>query len=280
MAARRLYQAPAGSFSLRRARTTAELDALFRERHDAYAQRYMPPRADGRVMDRFDAYPTTIHLVAVSGGEIVGGLRMCPRHEVGTPSDHMFDFADHLPASIRRAVSVGMFWVRDDLRGSGLGHALLGYTFHIAAADKRTHVYAGINPEIERFLTRLGFRPTGEPRECDGLQTLPVVLALTDLVHPCTEGMRKGVLEPARLRAERVLLAPGQAMTVAHGDVVLASGTARVTLVGEAPRCVRGFTTFAPGATRSARFEAHTEVELILASTTRRTSRQHLRVAA
>src|SRR5262249_7293735 len=51
--------ARAMTLRVRVAQTTAELDAVFRLRHQVFVEEegYMPPRPDRRIADRFDAYP-------------------------------------------------------------------------------------------------------------------------------------------------------------------------------------------------------------------------------
>ena len=55
---------------IRLARTTDELDQVFALRHRVMVDEegYMPAQPDGRLADRFDAYPTTANVIALVDG--------------------------------------------------------------------------------------------------------------------------------------------------------------------------------------------------------------------
>ncbi len=75
-----------------------ELDGLFRSRHRALVEELGShfPRADQRLLDRFDAFPTTRNVIACVGEDVVGGVRLCP-HEADCALGRVFDFSANLP---------------------------------------------------------------------------------------------------------------------------------------------------------------------------------------
>jgi N-acyl-L-homoserine lactone synthetase len=81
------------------AKTTDELDALFRCRHVALVSELGSqfPHPDGRLMDRFDAFPSTWNVVAVERERVVGDIRLCPVGTGGSPLDGLYDFSSNLP---------------------------------------------------------------------------------------------------------------------------------------------------------------------------------------
>src|SRR3954454_18070915 len=87
-------------FTVHIAHDTDELDALFQLRHRVFADEgeHLAPHADGRLADRFDAYPTTANLVALIDGRVVGGVRAALPSPAGHPTDEFYDFAAHVPA--------------------------------------------------------------------------------------------------------------------------------------------------------------------------------------
>ncbi len=161
------------------ARSPAELDAVFRGRHDVYAveEGYLPRNPSGRIFDRFDALPSTTNLIALVDGEVVGGVRLTEPTPVGGPPEEMFPFAAHLPEAAR-ALGGSMLFVKRAHRSSRIGHLLPITTLYLAAQRGATHIYGGTNAEIRPFFHRLGFRALGPVFDHHGLPTCPMVLEL------------------------------------------------------------------------------------------------------
>ena len=166
---------------IRIARTASELDEVFRLRHRVYVDEegYMPPRADGRLYDRFDAFPHTANIIAVIDGEIVGTARILEDDEIGSPADDFFDFPAALPG-LRRA-SGSMLCMLRAYRGARLAQAMMAMVYEWAAERGVTHVYSPVNPAHRGFFERSGFVALERPgiHPVTGLPYLPMVLALT-----------------------------------------------------------------------------------------------------
>ena len=99
------------------ARTSAELDDVFRLRHQVFVdeEHYMKLRPDGRIADRFDAYPSSTNIVAVADDQVVGAIRFMERSPAGVSTDEFFDFTGHVQPGARDGSS-GMLVVARQYR--------------------------------------------------------------------------------------------------------------------------------------------------------------------
>jgi N-acyl-L-homoserine lactone synthetase len=177
--------APSRLPTIRAARTAADVDAVLRGRHRAYCEEtsYFRRTSDGRIFDRFDAYPdTTVHLLAEVDGEVVGGVRYCLHdRRVGLPVDELFDFSPHLRPN-DRPVCGGMMFVTHSAARNGIGTELIRIGEEYAVTWAASVVVGTVNPAIERLFGLLGYQPVGAPdRHGDGLPFVPVVKRLDEV---------------------------------------------------------------------------------------------------
>lgn len=166
--------------------TAAEVRALLETRHTVFVEEegYLPPQG-GAIVDLFDALPTTANLVAVSDGEVCGGVRVTLESDAGMPADAFFDFRAVVPPDARVASS-SMLCLRRSVRGqSRLRAGMLQMCSYWAYARGVTHLCAPVNPKVEPLLRQVGLEPVGEPFvDAKGLPTLPMVLDLQKLRGP------------------------------------------------------------------------------------------------
>ena len=145
------------------ANTPALCDAVLKVRHDVFSgeEEDLSFREDRRILDRFDAYPTTHNFVAMDGQTAVGAMRLTFDSDVGLPADQYFDFRSIAPTNGRLA-HAGMFCVRRAYRKTGVSIGLMCMTSYLWAANGATHVLAPINPVIREFLEEFAFEAVGE----------------------------------------------------------------------------------------------------------------------
>jgi N-acyl-L-homoserine lactone synthetase len=161
----------------------SELDGLFKTRHKVFVQEegYLKQRPNGRIFDEFDAFPSTVNLVAMVDRQVVGGLRLTEWSEVGTPSDDFFDFSPYLPRNARKIASASMLCLRSEFRVlSRVFYMLLSLGTFWAISRKLSHVVATINPRIGPLVRSIGFKPVDSPFHHDeyGVDVLPAVIDL------------------------------------------------------------------------------------------------------
>jgi N-acyl-L-homoserine lactone synthetase len=174
-----------GRLAIRPARTAEEIDAVLRGRHRVYCEEstYLPRTPDGRILDRFDAYPdTTVHLLAEVDGSVVGGVRFCRQaHRIGLPVDEFFDFTPHVRTSDRLACG-GMLFVTRAAGRNGIGTELIRVGEDYAARWAASVLVGTVNPMIEPLFGLLGYQPVGHPdRHGNGLPFVPVVKRLDEV---------------------------------------------------------------------------------------------------
>ncbi|HEY7035273.1 MAG TPA: GNAT family N-acyltransferase [Thermomicrobiales bacterium] len=170
---------------IRVAESAEDIDRLFRARHRVFAEvdGYVPCRADGRLCDRFDAYPTNRNLIAEHDGRIVGGLRFTEQSPAGTPPDEFFDFGSFLDAKTTRFGSASKLFLEHAYRGSKVAFTLYGVGYAWGLGRGWTHVIGTANPETVPALLRSGYRPlTAEQFHAQqGLPFVPVLLDVAEL---------------------------------------------------------------------------------------------------
>jgi N-acyl-L-homoserine lactone synthetase len=169
---------------IRVAESTEDIDQLFRARHRVFAEvdGYVPCRADGRLCDRFDAYPSNRNLIAEHEGRIVGGLRITEQSPAGTPPDEFFDFGPFLEARTTRFGGASKLFLERAYRGSKVTFTLFGVAYAWCLGRGLTHVVAAANPETVPALVRSGYRPLTAER-FHAQQGLPFVPVLLDIAH-------------------------------------------------------------------------------------------------
>lgn len=170
---------------IRIAATAAERDALFRMRHRVYVEQggYMKSRAEHRIYDRFDAFPSTTNIIAVLDNEVIGGLRLAEPDAAGLPADEYFDFAPYVPATTVRLGSASMLCLDYEYHHrKRLMSSLTGMFYYLAMRRGLTHIAAPANPEIEDELLRTGYRRVAPTFVHDsGIPVSPMVLELKNV---------------------------------------------------------------------------------------------------
>lgn len=171
---------------IRLATTPTDLDQLFQVRHRVFVQekRYFPPTCDGRIVDRFDAFPSTANIVAYANGRVVGGVRIVEPSAVGAPADNYFDFRPYLPEKDVRVGSGSMLVVEEEYRRiPRVTFAMLGMMYYWALRKGLTHITGVAAPEAEKLFMGSGYVPV-HPRffhKETQLASLPVVLEISKL---------------------------------------------------------------------------------------------------
>lgn len=161
------------------AKDPAQTDAVLKLRHKVFCEEegVMEPKEDGRILDRFDAYSTTRNLVALSGDEVIGSLRITLDSSIGIPADEYYDFRRFLPDD-GITMNCGMYCVTKPFRGARIALSLILMATYYAVTHNVTHVVAPINPAISKLLGRVGFEVLDDEQTDPhtGLKFIPVLL--------------------------------------------------------------------------------------------------------
>ena len=155
------------------AKSAKEIDDALWVRHEVFVVEDGKfggtPLHGARLVDRFDAFPETHHMVAYEGGEPVATVRLLKDTEVGMPVDQLFDFstfraqvlAESVPAAGGLPVqfgSAGMFAIRANWRRRR--DVVLAMFRMAAAAFHRfgvTHILSAVNHETAGMYRRFSF---------------------------------------------------------------------------------------------------------------------------
>jgi N-acyl-L-homoserine lactone synthetase len=162
--------------------TAREVDALFELRHRVFVDEgYMTPTRDGRIYDRFDAYPGTANIVAVVDGEVIGGVRYMQPTDVGSSVEEFFDPRPLAPAGARLAVG-SLLVVDPRFRGQPrITFNMTAMGFYWAASKGLTHVVGVVNPDREEGFAKSGFRRLGPPIQSERIRRVAVQPMIADV---------------------------------------------------------------------------------------------------
>jgi predicted GNAT family N-acyltransferase len=227
-------------FRIKVAETAEEIDAVFRFRHAVYVaeEGYFSARDDQRIFDRYDALPTTLHIIAVRDGNIVGTLRFVESSAAGTPTDEVFYFAPHLPSGVHTAAGGMLCVAREHRRVAGLCTSLVGIGFYWCERQRVSHVLAICNALHQGLFCHLGFRPVGGLTSLPDVTTpvIPMVLNMSDLNPEQRDFNRRqstspwpGALSVAVFAENETIASRGKPADAAYSIV---KGTARVLARG------------------------------------------------
>ena len=268
------------------AKSTEELDALFRSRHVALVEELGSqfPSPDGRLMDRFDAFPSTWNVVAAGGDDIVGGIRLCPAGSGGSPLDGLYDFGANVPSDAK-AASLSRFHLLEEYQDSSLrlGFSMLYMATHLACQRDMTHLVCCTEPRVARLAQSIGFQQVSARfhHEVTGRELVPMVLDLRQLDLPSlTKAREPGLLEAFELveweyhRAGDTIIHAGSkgdaAYLIVDGEVIVSvergspSGRSTFELATLGPGQIFGELALLTMRRRTANVVAATEVDLMV----------------
>jgi len=203
------------------AKTPKEIDEVFKIRHKVFVEEenLLSPTKDKRLVDKFDALPTTKNLIVLVDDRVVGSFRMTLDSEVGLPADEYYDFRTHLPED-GYLMHGGMFCVTREYRSPRVTTDLLLMASYFGKSNGVTHVVAPINPQIARLLQRVGFKSVGDEfkEPSTGAMMLPLTLDVAKLSDFFLKFVKKNQLQDFLGDYERYFYAKGEEVIRAGED--------------------------------------------------------------
>ena len=270
---------------IRIASTADELDGLFRSRHKALVEELGShfPRADQRLLDRFDAFPDTTNVLASADGTVVGGVRLCKDGADGALAE-VHNFEAKLPKGAM-AGSLTRYHLLEDHQDAGhrMGLSILYMASFVAHRQGMTHVLCCPEIRVSRLAQSIGFRQVA-PRfrhEPSGRELVPMLQDLRQLELPLLKLARKpgmldafDQLEWAYHRAGDTIIEAGtsgsSAYLVVDGEVIVSvergdpGGRKSFELAALGPGQIFGELALLTNRTRTANVVAATEVDLMV----------------
>lgn len=169
------------------AETNVELDACYKLRHKVFAELEgsYHKQADGRIIDRFDAFTNSVIFFAADEDNVVGTIRLTLQDScVGIPADDFFDFSPYLEGEVGTIANVGQLVVDPQSRGQlRITNGLFMLMYYWANDKNVTHVVAPFNPALTKSMQRIGFIKAGEVVKSahHNLDIQPMVLNLHEI---------------------------------------------------------------------------------------------------
>lgn len=221
------------------ATSTQDIDSVFRLRHLVFAEQENKLQAtEGkRLFDRFDAFPSTVQMMAQKQGQTIGAMRFSIDDVCGMPADEYFDFRPFLPEGAK-AMHIGMFCVHKDFRGDKITQGLILMASYYAISNSVTHVVAPINPALALMLKRIGFKQVGELFYDPHIDhdVLPLLMEVSTLKDFFVDFVRANQLHDFIMDYQRWFFAAGETIvragTPGQEAFIIIDGTAEVKLPG------------------------------------------------
>jgi CRP/FNR family transcriptional regulator, cyclic AMP receptor protein len=209
------------SVRIRLARSTEDLDQVFqlRQRVMVDEKRWMPAHNEGRLCDRFDAYPTTANVIAVADDSVIGAVRFMMRTSVGASTDEFFDFANYVGERTHEAAG-GMLVLAPGHRGTHrLASSMIWMGYVWALQQGASHIVAVANPRVGEAFLRDGWQTVAPVfRDADtGLDVMPLVLMLNSLNDRASSFVRRQQFEHCLDAFERQFHVEGETI-IRDGD--------------------------------------------------------------
>jgi N-acyl-L-homoserine lactone synthetase len=173
------------SICIELAETLQDFDDVFVLRHQVLVaeEGYVSPVRGGRIVDRFDAAPNVVTVLARVDGELVGSIRMMERTADGTSADDYFDFQPHL-VGIERVGALSHLVVRQAYRHiPGLTFSMFALCYAWASERGLTHITGAANPVIVSRFIESGWKRLGAVfyDASHSLWVQPILLDMSDL---------------------------------------------------------------------------------------------------
>jgi N-acyl-L-homoserine lactone synthetase len=202
------------------AETAAELDELFIARHKVFVEEegYLASRNNGRIVDQFDAFPTTTNIIAEMEGHVVGGIRITTGSSSGLPSDHFYHFSPFFQDNPNAIAGVSQFFLRKSRRANNyrIGILLMAMCAYWATKQQLTHLVAAVNPVIAPLLKLGGMKPVGPEffHDGEGVHVLPMALDMKQIKGPVVSILKRQKLHHSLETFEREYYLAGEKIDV------------------------------------------------------------------
>ena len=166
------------------AKTPKQIDEVFKIRHKVFCEEEgkLEPTPDGRILDRFDTYPTSTNLMVMNGDEVIGSMRLTLDSSIGIPGRDLYDLSSYVSDDSLLMIC-GMSCITTPYRNARISLGMLQMACYFALHYKVSHIITPINPNIAILLDRIGFKILGEKLvdPHTGLTVLPSMLNMNDL---------------------------------------------------------------------------------------------------
>ncbi|MGH1373991.1 MAG: cyclic nucleotide-binding domain-containing protein [Cellvibrionaceae bacterium] len=225
------------SIIIKIARTPKELDDVYRLRFEVYVEERgkFAETIDGhpRVIDRFDALPGAVNIVAYHEGQAIASMRVNEDTEVGLPAEQYFDYSEvrqsiqndylndnsGIRSEVPKLASGSMLAIHQNWRNR---RSVIFAVFKMATGIMHTwgttHVLCSISSETWSMYGRLGFERLSESewKESVADDMLPIMAPFKKVFDWSFGEIRKTInnfwLDNFCGQFERIILSPGEVL--------------------------------------------------------------------
>ena len=220
---------------LKIAQTADELDDVFWLRHQVYiiedGKYGGKPLRNQRIVDRFDAFPDSLNIIAYDEDEPVGTMRIGLDSGLGLASEEYYEltpfrqeaaakwWAEYGRPTVDACPS--MLAVRERWKNRrDVIRALIKMAIGVWHSWGVTHVYSSVNHETVGMYDRLGFSPLAEKKWIDsiGNHVVPIRAPFDSLFQWAFGKLQDDLLDAYSGHFERLLLQPGEVL-FSEGDL-------------------------------------------------------------
>jgi CRP-like cAMP-binding protein len=223
------------TMKLKIAQSAKELDDVFWLRHEVYVVedgkyggKSFPNQ---RIVDRFDAFPNSLNIIAYENGEPVGTMRIGMDSGLGLASEEYFDLTPYREPVARQwqlehghptvDACPSMLAVRDRWKSRrDVIRALIKMAIGVWHSWGVTHVYSSVNHETVSMYDRLGFTSLADKQwiESIGNFIVPISAPFESLFQWAFGYLHDELLDEYSGHFERLLLKPGEVL-FSEGDL-------------------------------------------------------------
>ncbi len=140
------------------AKTPDQIDDILKLRYQVQSQNSLPTATTnaGRLVDRFDAFSSTTHLVAIESMQVAGSLRLTLNTKAGTPVGDRYKWQT---SSIEKQalLSCDMHCLLPSLNASQTTLGLFLMACYVAIGSGVTYIIASVHPDSVAILEQIGF---------------------------------------------------------------------------------------------------------------------------
>jgi len=140
------------------AKTPEQIDDVLKLRYQIQSQTLASALTTdaGRLMDRFDAFGSTTHLIAIENMQVAGSLRLTLNTKAGTPVGDRYQWQTSSIAK-QALLSCDMHCLLPSLNASQTTLGLFLMACYVAIGNGVTYIIASVHPDSVAMLEQIGF---------------------------------------------------------------------------------------------------------------------------
>ena len=140
------------------AKTPEQIDALLKLRYQVLVEEEekFEPNCSGRLVEKFDAFPTTTNLIVTQDEQLVGSMRLTLGTQQYVPMEDSADFNDLIPREVK-VLGCSMYCIKKGFRNTQVMLGLLLMASYLGLSHQVNHIIAPTDLKLMNRLKRAGF---------------------------------------------------------------------------------------------------------------------------